>query len=274
MTALDIRTLTASALFMSVAYQSPAYALTDYLATGTFFGDSLEVFEYVFDPVTDNQEQVGVDAFIEAAPIPLPSSTFSLSFSVDETVDGRVPLFSQSSFFDGAVSKISLDINGTNIFNSATEVATVAQFPGDFGGVLSASWGFSFFPESGGFPLPDVSAIDNNTFEPLGTASAQGLSFRLFDSSRQIYSGDGVSFLDMLTLELNDFDGTSLQLFWFNDFDEEPEFGEEPPEINYTVFASIDSLTNLTAVPLPGGIWLLLSALSGVAVVTRRNQQS
>lgn len=83
-----------------------------------------------------------------------------------------------------------------------------------------------------------------------------------------------MSFLDMLTLELNDFDGTSLQLFWFNDFDEEPEFGEEPPEINYTVFASIDSLTNLTAVPLPGGIWLLLSALSGVAVVTRRNQQS
>lgn len=264
--ALGIRKIASTAFFLNIIFHSSAYALTDYIATGTFFGDSLEVIEY-----DDNTgDQIFIDAFLDSQPFGFPA-TFSLSFTLDESVDGRVPLFSQTAFFDGAISNLSLDINGINVFSSATEVATVGQFPGDFQGLFDSRWGWSFFPDMGSIALPDISVTDNVTFEPLGTGSAQGFSFNLFDSTDQIFSGNGSSILDLISPDINDFDGTSLQLFWFNDFDEEPEFGEEPPEINYTAFASIDTLTNLTAVPLPGGIWLLLSALSGFFVVARRN---
>ena len=263
---IEIKRLAAGVFLLGMFYQSSVHALTDYVATGTFIGDFLEVIQ--FDE--DTGDEIFIDAFIDSSPFPIPTSTYTLSFTVDESVDGRVPLFSQSAFFDGAVSNVSLDINGINVFTSTTELSTPSQFPGDFGGTLSASWGWSLFPEFAPFALPDLDAFDVNTFEPLGSISAQGFSFRLFDSSRQIYTGG--SFLDLITLDLSDFDVASFQLFWFNDFDEEPEFGDEPPEINYTVFGSVDSLTNLSAVPLPGGIWLLMSGLAGFVVATRRGR--
>ncbi len=261
-----IKSLIATTFLLGVFYQSSVYALTDYVATGSFFGDLLQVIEYD----EDTGDETFIDAFLNSQPFPISASTFSLSFTVDESIEGRVPVFSPSAFFDGAISNVSLDVNGINIFSSMTEVATVSQFPGDFQGLFSASWSWSLFPEFAPFSLPSLDAFDNNTFEPLGTITPQGFSFGLFDSTRQIY--DGGSFLDMLTLNLVEYDATSLQLFWFNDFDEEPEFGEEQPEINYTVFATIDSLTNLSAVPLPGGMWLLVSGITGFVVATRRHR--
>ena len=277
MMALGTRGLGSAVFFLSTTliggiYQAPAHALTDYVAAGTFFADSLEVIQYVYDPNEDTYEEFPIDAFIDTQPFPIPSSTFTLGFTVDESIDGDVPVFSPSAFFRGAISNVTLDINGMSVFDNAPEVATVAQFPGDFQGIFPASWGWSLFPESGSLPLPDLSAFDSNTSEPLGTISAQGFSFRLFDSTRQIYAS--VSFIDMIPLILSDFDDTSFQLSWDGYSDEEPEFGEEPPEINYTVYGSIDSLTNISAVPLPGGIWLLLSALSGLVVATRANRET
>ncbi|MEM7465581.1 MAG: VPLPA-CTERM sorting domain-containing protein [Pseudomonadota bacterium] len=265
---INLKKIAGIAFLLGLFYQSTAQALTDYVATGSFFGDFLEVIQ--FDEFSG--DETIIDAFINSQPFSIPTSTFTLSFTVDDSFRGRVPLFSQASFFDGAISNVSIDINGANIFSSTTELATVSQFPGDFGGTLSANWGWSQFPEFEPFALPTLDVFDNNTFEPLGTIDAQGFSFRLFDSTRQLYNGG--SFLDMLSLDLADFDATSFQLFWANDFDEEPEFGDEPPEINYTVFASIDTLTNVSVIPLPGGIWLLLSGITGFLVATRRTRDA
>ena len=260
---MGIQRTTAAAFLIGAIYLPSAHALTDYVATGTFFGDFLEVIQYDYD--TD--EETFIDAFLDTQPFSISSSTFTLRFTVDESIDGNVPVFSPTAFFSGAISNVSLDINSMNVFDSDSELATVGQFPGDFQGLYSASWSWSLFPEIGLISLPTLSAFDNNTFESLGTIVPQGFSFGLFDSTRQIYAG---GFLDMITLSLPDFDGTSFQLFWGVNFDEEPEFGDEPPEINYAVYGSIDSLTNLSAVPLPGGIWLLLSAMTGLLVASRR----
>ena len=263
------RRYTASYLFLLVAaYQPSTYALTDYVATGSFFGDSLEVIQYDFDTA----EETFVDAFLDSQPFPISSSTFTLYFSVDESVDGNVPVFSPAAFFSGAVSNVSLEVNGVNVFSSPSEVATVSQFPGDFSGTLPAGWSWSLFPDSSDLSLPNLSVFDVDTFAPLGNATPQGFFFGLTDSARQIYGGG--SFLDLISLNYPDFDGTSFQLFWGSNFDDEPDFDEEPPEINYTVFGTVDSLTNLSAVPLPGGIWLLLSAMAGFVVANRRNPAS
>ena len=267
MMASGIRRTAPIALFFSMVFQAPTHALTNYVASGTFIGGFLEVIEG-FDENTGNP--ILVDAFPDSPPFGYPV-TYSLTFTVDESVDGSVSLFSETASFDDAVSNISLNINGASIFNSSAEVATVRQFRGDTQDDIPARWSWDFSPEIDSFSLPDILAIDNDTSESLGTATARSFSFKLFDSSRQIYTGNGVSFLDMITLDPDKFDGTSLQIFWSNDSGEEPEHGEEPPEINYTAFATVDNLANLSAVPIPGGIWLFLSALSGFFVVTRRN---
>ena len=250
--------------------QPSAMAMVEYVATGTFFGDSLEIEQYDY-----NTDEISyIDGFLNAPPFPLPSSTFSLRFTVDDSFRGRVPLFSQSSFFDGAVSNVSLDINGSNVFSSSEEVATVGQFPGDFQGLYDASWFYSFFPPFGSINLPSLVAFDGDTFQELGTVIPDGFSFSLYDSTREIYQN--TSFLDMLALDFDDFDSTSFQLFWSQDYSEEPPFNDEDVEndIYYTVFGSIDSLSTTSAVPLPAGIWLLLSAISGIAITARRDDSS
>ena len=261
------------ALLLGLAYQSSALAmpstipvdttLTSYTAQGHFFGTAIEAIS--FDDETG--DETFLNAFVDSQPFDVSMSTFTLRFSVDESVDGNIPLFSPSAFFSGAVSDVSLEINGSTVFDNAADVATPGQFPGDFGGTLAASWNWSFFPDPADLLLSNLSVTDADTFEPLGSIVPQGFFFSLFDSSRTLY--DGGSILDLITLDLNDFDSTSFQLFWGTDFSEEPdfEFGE-PPEINYTVFGSIDSLTT-TAVPVPAALWLFGSAIFGLFGVRR-----
>ncbi len=259
-----LRGFLVSLLALASCYTSSAFAMTTYQASGSFFGDLLEATR--FDEFLE--EDVIIDAVVGVQPFDIASSTFTLDFTVDESIRGRVPVFSPAAFFDGAVTDITLAVNGVTVFSSVVDVATPFQSrPVSLS--LAETWGFSFFPDPMDLSLPDLNAFDFDTFEDLGSLSPQGFFFNLSDSTRSIYAGQSI--IDMIMLDLNDFDSTTFQLFWQNDTSQETEFGDSPPDLNYTVFARVDSLTSsATVVPVPAAAWLFGSALIGFLVVKRR----
>lgn len=246
--------------------QTTAIAATEYIASGTFFGASLQVTE--FDEETG--DEIFVDAFLDQEPINFgPSSSFSLRFTVDETADGNVPLFANVALFDDAVSGVSFDINGNNVVSNATPDAA-QQFPGNASLNLSSRWSWSLFDES--LALPSVTVINNMNFETIADLTPQFAFFALYDSTRQVY---GNSFpLDLINLDINEFDGNEFSLSWLLD-----SSGDNGPnndfngDASYTVFGRIDSFSSVSEVPIPAAAWLFGSALIGLAT-TKKNLSS
>lgn len=243
--------------------QASAIAATEYIVSGSFFGDSLQVTE--FDEETG--DEIFVDAFLNQEPINFgPSSSFNLRFTVDETVEGRVPLFANVALFDNAVSDVSFDVNGNNIVSNATPDAA-QQFPGNANLNLSARWSWSLFDE--GLALPSITVINNMNFEPIVDLTPQFAFFALYDSTREVY---GNSFpLDMINLDINQFDGNEFSLSWLLDTS-----GENGPNsdfnggASYQVFGRIDSFSSVSQVPIPAAAWLFGAALIGLATSKKK----
>ncbi len=268
---------------LATLYQQPALAVTtDYLVTGNFYGDWLEVTQYD----DDAGYELPLDAFIYPAQPFTTATSFTLKFSVDESVAGHTSLFNPARYFNDAVSGVSLDINGVNeLTTSLTE--EVQQFPGDVvgGTPYSARWSWTLFPghsenSSEAFKtLAPLMVFGAEPFENppfLTNVNPTGIDFALYDPSRTAYGAEGEpnGELDLITLtptELAKFPVREFSVFWDVDHSGEEGPGGFDGSATYTAFFNIASVTTVSAVPLPAAAWLFLSALGGL-VITKRKQ--
>ena len=250
------------AMLTLLVQQSAMAAITDYVATGSFYGASLEVTN--FDEQTG--EEVFVDAFLSAQPLNLSASpSFTLTFSVDESVNGTVPIFSAVALFNNALSNVSLDINGVNVLTS-TETDRVQQFPGNNG--FPSRWSWGLFAED--LALPAVEVFDSQTGEFITNLNAEFMNFALFDSTDTVYAGGFP--IDLITASLGDFTSTDFSLFWgLSSGDENGDpFGDFAGDASYRVLGNIETLAVVSEVPVPAAAWLFLSAIGGLVASKRR----
>lgn len=75
---------------LATLFQRSALAATDYVVTGNFYGDLLEVTQDDGEPV---------DGFIYPQSPFTPATSFTLRFSVDESVAGRSTIFNPAIYF-------------------------------------------------------------------------------------------------------------------------------------------------------------------------------
>ena len=257
----------------SAGAQQSVGTTTDYLVTGNFYADLLEVTQYD----EESGDYLPLDAFIYPQSPFTSATTFALRFSVDESVAGHTSLFNPARYFNGAVSGVSLDIDGTNVLTtSATE--TVQQFPGDTvdGTSYSARWSWSLFPGVPEDPAEAFKTLDSllvfgaEPFEnpPLLTnVIPLGINFALYDPTQTAYGASG--HLDLITLtalELGKFPNKEFSIFWGVDYSGEGGPGGFDGDATYTAFFNITSVTDVSAVPLPATVWLLMSALGGLVI--------
>ena len=94
--------------------------------------------------------------------------------------------------------------------------------------------------------------------------------FALYDSTRQVY---GSAFpLDLINLDLNQFDGNEFSISWLLDSSDDTGPGNEfNGDASYQVFGRIDSLQSVSQVPVPSAAWLFTSALVGLVVIKRKS---
>lgn len=262
---------------LTTLYQQSALAATDYLVTGNFYRDWLNVSSDVGDPI---------DALIYPPDVPFtPATSFTLKFSVDESVAGHTSYFNAARYFDDAVSEISLDINDSNVLTTSM-LTQVQQFPGDTVQGISypARWSWTLFPGS----EEPAEALNLSSLEVLGdqdglgfytsltNVNPVGIDFALYDPSQTAYGAGGEpnGELDLITLtptELGKFPYKEFSVFW-NNFDSgEGGHGGFNGSAEYTAYFTIASVTTVSAVPLPAAAWLFLSALGGL-VITKRKQ--
>ena len=258
---------------LATLYQQSAVAATDYLVTGNFYGDLLEVTQYD----EDAGDYLPLDAFIYPQPPFTSATSFTLRFSVDESVAGHTSLFNPARYFNDAVSGISLDIDGTNVLTTSwTE--TVQQFPGDTvdGTSYPARWSWSLFPGHSEDPaeafktLAPLQVFGAEPFENpplLTTVNPAGINFALYDPTQTAYGASGQ--LDLITLtalELGKFPNKEFSIFWGVDYSGEGGPGGFDGDATYTAFFNITSVTDVSEVPLPATAWLLMTALGGLAM--------
>lgn len=261
----------AGALFLALAsYQPSAVAdVIPFIVTGTF--------NFGFSEASDFDGEF-VDSFADADPIGFPAP-FTLRFDLDTSADGRVPggfvTGGIPARFDDAVSNISLDIDGVNVFTDTESSSTVTQFDRFDGAVpeFPSRWDFSLSPtDTTLWALDPVTVFTQDPDDEFAfnatEVTADFLNFALFDNSGALY--DGFNFTDELILpDLALFDSTSLRIFWEVVIDDEC-FDDECDiltDVFYTAFATVESVS---VVPVPAAVWLLGGALAGLGAVQRR----
>ncbi len=174
--------------------------------------------------------------------------------------------------FDDAISNVSLNIDGVTVITDMESMQTLIRFD-RFDGFVPE------FPSRRDFNLSptDISPWSLNPVtvfyqDPEDEFSLidislvpDFLSFGLFDSTGEVYVGFPFT-NDVLDPVLSLFDSTSLRIFWFlgddffdNCFDEECDV----PDVFYTAFGTVDSITGGSPIPVPAAAWLFGSAPPG-----------
>jgi hypothetical protein len=236
-------------LLMANANAIVAVNTTHYVISGTFSNPGeLEVYSEF--------QELPIDATIVISPDVLNfPSDFTLSFDVDLDVVGHVPLFSNGVTFDESISNVILNINGErfmtgNGLSDARQNFSSELFPQ--GWTMDADGDFS--PETG------IQVVENNFIDEI-VLNPVSIGLDLADSSRTLY-GDNFSGAENLVSFFNDdFDQKEMWIQW-DGYDEELGMGG-----SYYLVGTIDSIsTDVSNVPLPGAVWLMISGIGLLSI--------
>lgn len=232
----------------------PALALGTMLATGAQAAvSSYELTGTFSSPGTLDANFAGT----VGQPFTYPAS-FTLNFDVDDSVSGNSDIFFPATSFPGAASNISLLVDGNPfpmIFWTSAS-ADVRQVFADAPSPQRWTWssGEGSFSSS-------LTATGTSTGEPLELFGT-GVDIDLVDLEREIY-GTELASTSLITLDPARFNYGEIFIFWSGENDA-GDFAD------FNITGNVETISVVTAVPAPAGIWLLGSALLGLASAARR----
>ncbi|MCL4790718.1 MAG: VPLPA-CTERM sorting domain-containing protein [Gammaproteobacteria bacterium] len=183
---------------------------------------------------------------------------FSLIFEVDDSVSGSSDIFFPATNFAGAASNLSLLVDGNPfpmIFWTSAS-ADVRQVYADAPWPQRWTWS-----SSEGTFSSSLTATGTSTGEPLELFGT-GVDIDLVDPEGEIYATELAS-TSLITLDPARFNYGEISIFWSGQNDAE-DFAD------FSVTGNIETISVITAVPAPAGIWLLGTALLGLAGAARR----
>ncbi len=190
-------------------------------------------------------------------------ASFVLNFDVDDSVSGNSSIFFPATSFPGAASNISLLVDGnpfpmifwTSPSAEVRQVFADAPFP--------QRWTWS--SGDGTFFSSSLTVTGTSTGEPLELFGT-GVDLDLVDLEREIY-GTELASTSLITLDPARFNYGELFIYWSGGNDA-GDFAD------FNITGSIESISAVTAVPLPAGVWLLGSGLLGLAGFAARRRRA
>lgn len=232
------RLLLPSIMVAGIATPAGASVITSYQMTGIFD------YSYITDSNWDPVNNVYVDVEPVSGPTP-----FTLSFDLDGSVP-RTSGTSTSSAFQSAVSNITLNVDGVGWWSEGT--SDVYEYINSYGGsVQNHQWSI-FADEFDAIVNPDIGSLDlmdGDTGDYLESLSLYSLNLFLLDTDAALFASTPPGLVV--------FDGSEFEFF-----DIELTWGSG--SYNYTLAGNITDIS-VSAVPLPGAVWLFGSALLGLA---------
>lgn len=193
-------------------------------------------------------------------PFALPTG-FLLSFDVDDSVSGNSSIFFPATSFPGAASNLSLVVDG-NPFPTIFWTSPSAEVRQVFAGAPSPQrWTWSSNQGTFYGSLTATGTSDGEPLELVGT----GVDIDLIDLEREIY-GTELASTSLITLDPVAFNFGDIFLFWSGSNDA-GDFAD------FNIRGTVTTISAVTAVPAPAAVWLLGTALVGVAGVARSRRR-
>lgn len=194
-------------------------------------------------------------------PFAYPTS-FVLNFDVDDSVSGNSSIFFPATSFAGAASNISLLVNG-NPFPMIFWTSPSADVRQVFADAPSPErWTWSSGDGTFSSSLTVTGTSSGEPLELFGT----GVDIDLVDLEREIY-GTELASTSLITLDPATFNYGELFIFWSGENDA-GDFAD------FNITGSIATISVVTAVPLPAGVWLLGSGLLGLTGFAARRRRA
>ena len=247
------RTIVAGLLTIAgtvITTSAGAANITSYTISGTFYNES--IYDAGGDPYTYTSDNVIIDPHDDI----VSGTDFTLTFDLDDTIPGA-PLGSNGSQFLSAASNLELTFNsgayiGWDNYGTTDDVIAVNNAGSN------DQWSIFSTPYySTDIDYLNVYDIDNGTYPE--SLTLDSLEFSLLDTDEALYS---TSPPELVAFNGTEFEITEVNLTWLGD----------SGVYDYIVFGEVNSIT-VSAVPLPGALWLFGSGLFAFISMAARSRK-
>lgn len=233
------------------ATSAGAANITSYTLSGTFYNES--IYDAGGNPYIPTSNNVIIDPYDDI----VSGTDFTLTFNLDNTTPGA-PLGSNGSQFLSAVSNLELTFDsgiyiGWNNYGMNDDVLAFNNAGSN------DQWSIFSTPyNSTDIDYLSVYDIDNSDYPELLTLDFLELS--LLDMDEALYS---TSPPELIAFNGTEFEVAELNLTWLGD----------NGVYDYAVFGEVTSIT-VSAVPLPGALWLFGSGLLAFVGISARARKT